>query len=576
MKRKINTIIIVIMLIAGIAVLLRGFVFNGTVKKTKKVISADEIWSATKAEVVNQTPIVANVDNTQLKSSIDGIYMNDRMELMIPINKVRDAFNCSARTYSNGEIKIQKGEDILTANIGNNNYKFNDINYELENPVNIVGTQIFVSTKILCDSFNYTYEFDTAANEAEIICRDENANALPYRYSYEEEERVPIAEDQGDLGTCWAFASITALESSLMPEEKHVFSVDNMSLCNSFNRSQDEGGDYNMAMAYLLAWQGPVFEADDPYGDGVSDPNLQEVKHVQEIQLVESKDYTKIKEMIFKYGGVQSTFYAEDLGYYFADSIYYNGITNAYCYKGEAAPNHDIVIIGWDDTYPAENFNMEVEGDGAFLCRNSWGKDFGDNGDFYISYYDTNIGVNNVVYTRVDANNNYDNIYQSDLCGYVGDMGYEESTAYFANVYTAESDESIEAVGFYTTGKNSEYSVYVVKDFQDVKSLGSRSDPVQTGSFENAGFHTVDFNNSIGLSKGTRFAIIVRINTPGAIRPVAVEFAHDYTTESVDITDGEGYISYLGTEWENTESVYSCNVCLKAYTKLDEEEVNNE
>ena len=155
-------------------------------------------------------------------------------------------------------------------------------------------------------------------------------------------------------------------------------------------------------------------------------------------------------------------------------------------------------------------------------------------------------------------------------------MGYEESTAYFANVYTAESDESIEAVGFYTTGKNSEYSVYVVKDFQDVKSLGSRSDPVQTGSFENAGFHTVDFNNSIGLSKGTRFAIIVRINTPGAIRPVAVEFAHDYTTESVDITDGEGYISYLGTEWENTESVYSCNVCLKAYTKLDEEEVNNE
>ena len=45
MKRKINTIIIVIMLIAGIAVLLRGFVFNGTVKKTKKVVSADEIWS---------------------------------------------------------------------------------------------------------------------------------------------------------------------------------------------------------------------------------------------------------------------------------------------------------------------------------------------------------------------------------------------------------------------------------------------------------------------------------------------------------------------------------------------------
>ena len=43
-------------------------------------------------------------------------------------------------------------------------------------------------------------------------------------------------------------------------------SADHMSIHNSFRISQNSGGDYSMAMAYLLAWQGPVPETEDPYG----------------------------------------------------------------------------------------------------------------------------------------------------------------------------------------------------------------------------------------------------------------------------------------------------------------------
>ena len=41
-----------------------------------------------------------------------------------------------------------------------------------------------------------------------------------------------------------------------------------MSLNNGYTWGQDTGGEYTMAMAYLLSWKGPVREEDDPYGDG--------------------------------------------------------------------------------------------------------------------------------------------------------------------------------------------------------------------------------------------------------------------------------------------------------------------
>ena len=43
---------------------------------------------------------------------------------------------------------------------------------------------------------------------------------------------------------------------------------------NHFLLGQDEGGEYTMSMAYLLSWEGPVWESEDPYGDGFSPDGL--------------------------------------------------------------------------------------------------------------------------------------------------------------------------------------------------------------------------------------------------------------------------------------------------------------
>ena len=67
---------------------------------------------------------------------------------------------------------------------------------------------------------------------------------------------------------------------------------------------------------------------------------------------------------------------------YRSQSVYYNRETNSYCYIGNEKPNHDSVIVGWDDNYSRENFNLDLAGDGAFIFTNSWGEDFGDQGYF--------------------------------------------------------------------------------------------------------------------------------------------------------------------------------------------------
>lgn len=394
---------------------------------------------------------------------------------------------------------------------------------------------------------------------------------LPESYDSRLFGRAPQVRDQGSFGTCWAFASLAALESSLLPQEEAEFSVDHMSLQNSFNLSQDQGGEYSMSMAYLLAWQGPVLESEDPYGDGLSPEGLSACKHVQEIQILPSKDYEAIKRAVYEKGGVQSSLYT-DLTQLGQESRFYNADTNAYCYSGPEKANHDSVIVGWDDHFPKENFREMPEGDGAFLCMNSWGREFGDQGYFYVSYYDSNIGVCNISYTGIWPSDHYDRIYQTDLCGWMGQIGYGQETVWFANVYQAQTEEKLEAAGFYATMENTSYEIYVADRLEGEGSRGlSEASLAASGQLRYSGFYTIPLEEEIRLEAGERFAVIVRITTPGAVHPAAIEYDGGSGVAHVDLSDGEGYLSSDGQSWERVEETMNCNLCLKAYTSLASE-----
>lgn len=488
--------------------------------------------------------------------------LDDGLNPVGSLDFIRKQFNGSAFMEDDQSAVVQFTNDIYEFIGGNITATKNGDDIELSVAPSIHRGELYVGLEDLCNIFGYEYKYDSS--NYTVSLKIDKKPKLPSVYDLRTANRVSFIRNQGSTATCWACASLEALESSLLPAQQYKFSVDSMINSNSFNLDESAGGEYTMALAYLLSWQGPVETAvkeEAAVGDATEATTP---VHLQEVHFYDSENLDGIKRAVYRYGGVSTSIYASVSTANLSGSSCYNRKTNSYCYTGNAKPNHDVVIIGWDDDYSADNFSEDVPSDGAFICQNSWGSGFGDDGVFYISYYDSNIGNQAVSYVKADTNNTYNYIYQSDLCGWVGQIGYSKEWAYGANTFTADADQQIEAAGFYALGKDTNYQVYFVSNYENTGSLSTK-EIVASGKVDQPGYYTVDFNSPKTVAKGENFAIVVYINTPDTLRPLAVEYANDEITAAVDITDGKGFISNNGLDWESVEDVAKANLCIKAY-----------
>ena len=379
--------------------------------------------------------------------------------------------------------------------------------------------------------------------------------SAPVSYDLRSSGDVTSVRDQGACGSCWSFGSYGSLESRLLRNESESrdFSENHMKNYHDFDWGPCEGGNADISTAYLARWSGPVDESDDPYQDwddrpSPGGPTQKYLKNV--LWFFTDSD---IKDAVITYGAMYVTMRYESGSYNLSEYTYY--------YSGNNSANHAVTVVGWDD----EKVVTGAPGNGAWLIKNSWGTGWGDNGYFWISYYDTKAVLYGVAFCDAVAVSAYAADYQYDPLGWTTQTGYNSPVAWAANIFTATADEDLQAVALYAVDNNVSYEIYVYDDFDGStfsNLLGSTS-----GTLVNLGYYTISLPSVISLTNGDDFSIVVKFTTTGYGFPIPTEdYFADYSSGATANT-GESYVSSTGSTFADiTDTFSNANVCIKGLT----------
>ena len=229
-------------------------------------------------------------------------------------------------------------------------------------------------------------------------------------------------------------------------------------------------------------------------------------------------EFAPVKKLIVDYGAVGISFNADTSTKYEGKSVKtYNEDNNAFYHPGKITTNHVVAVVGWDDNFSKDNFNVAAPGDGAWYVRNSWYDEyntwgFGTNqcfeGYFWLSYYDDS--VYSVAYAfDYTMGNTYDHNYQYDGTMYTGyDEG--EKAANIFTIHGGSDSEILKAVSFISTDVNQNYKVEIYKNLTDANNPESGTLAAsKTGTTTYEGYYTVPLDNGITMSKGDKFSVVL-------------------------------------------------------------------
>ena len=387
-----------------------------------------------------------------------------------------------------------------------------------------------------------------------------------------EEKQFPVSFDmrtvygstsvksQGSYGSCWAHAAAASAESSLLSEVPYIdlsemhtafyayYGYDQITTSSTDVGSiMSEGGTSRIVSNLWSQWIGPVTESRMPYKelsffDNVNDVNQMQHQSDYHLRNAYSFDYTSSRDnfeeincMIkdFVYSGK-----AVDVSYMSDKSKNWNSeYSTSNSKRKPRFANHAVTVVGWDDSFSADKFRNSPDGDGAWLCKNSWGTNDGEDGYIWISYYDRSL--EDFAVFELDDGDEHEKIYQYDsyipiqtLSAY--DTAEENGPSYMADIFESDEEAQISAIGTYMYNAGTDYEITVYTGVTDESDPTSgKASGITKGRCDYTGFFTLDLDKPVTIGKNERFAVMVRLYCEDSPFVIPIESSL-YVEESED------------------------------------------
>ena len=414
----------------------------------------------------------------------------------------------------------------------------------------------------------------------------------PGTYNANEEEFVTDVKNQRNTSLCWAFSLASNLETSLLTRGQKYYDLSEEQLAYFWaNRVNDPLGntpndkitrtqsDYHgtgngrVASFFLSTWSGMTTEEKVPFQSSAvtwPDSLAYDTSAYMEDAIFSQYTVERTKQLLMEYNSVSAMIYMLD-NYYYPD-------TASYSCPQSGLVNHAVTIVGWDDTYSKENFPSAsgVNNDGAWIVKNSYGKNWGKNGYFYLSYEDKSITnlVSNTAVTTPAYPNNY--FYDGAAAGTVTFPGNTINNGYYvSNIFKATAgngkDEELGEIVTAVPQDNTDFQIQVYTDLKNTSDPTSGTpayaEPVDYTQ-PLAGIHTIHLNSPVKIPQGTFYSVVIRI--PDGSNKFYVEKTTTSTswfTATAGIDPDQSFFSTSGKKWYDAGNQYNCCFSVKAHTK---------